>query len=295
MLYDRPDIYHSPKVSFEFFPPKNEEMEKTLWQTVKLLEPLQPDFVSVTYGAGGSTRERTRAVVKQIQEETRLKPAAHLTCVNATKEEITEIAEDYLNIGVSRIVALRGDPPDGGLFKPIEGGYHHSAEMVEDLQKIGDFDISVAAFPEVHPEAKSPEDDLMFLKQKLDAGANRAITQYFFDPEVFLRFRDKAAAAGIHHPIIPGIVLIHHFKQLISFSARCGATVPKWVINLMEGSDETPETRSMLSAIVASEICFALQKEGIDHFHFYTLNRPYLALAMCRALGIHPQPPTTAN
>lgn len=280
-------LYSPPQVSFEFFPPKTPEMEKNLWDTVKELEPLNPRFVSVTYGAGGSTRERTHQTVKRIIEETKLKPAAHLTCVNATRDEIDDVARKYWEIGVKHIVALRGDPPDGASkYSPHPNGYAHSVDLVKGLKKIADFEISVAAFPEVHPEAISAESDLDYLKMKIDAGADRAITQYFFDTATFLKFYENAQKKGIKTPIVPGIVMIAGFKQLVNFSARCGATVPKWVYELLEGLDEKPEQRNIVSAIIAAEICLTLRKEGIEQFHFYTLNRPSVTAAVCRVLGV---------
>lgn len=276
-----------PKVSFEFFPPKTAEMEIALWNTIKALEPLNPGFVSVTYGAGGSTRERTLKTVERIKNETNIPPAAHLTCVGATREEINKIAETYWNMDIKHIVALRGDPPEGeGKYKPHPGGYPYCVELVEGLKKIADFEISVASFPETHPEAENPEADINYLKQKIDAGADRTITQYFFDTDIYLKFREKAIAAGISVPIVPGILLISNFKQMVAFSKRCGASVPKWVFDKLEGLDEAPEKRDVISAEIASEQCKKLRQEGVDQFHFYTLNKPSVAMAVCNTLGI---------
>ena len=277
-----------PQVSFEFFPPKTPEMEKSLWETITALEPLKPLFVSVTYGAGGSTRNRTHQTVARIKQETLLTPAAHLTCVGSSKEEIREIVQGYWDIGVKHIVALRGDPPDDKAFTPHPDGYHYSAELVAGLKDISDFEISVACFPETHPESESPEKDLEYLKKKIDAGANRAITQYFFDTNLYFDFVDRARKHGINAPIVPGILLISGYKQLLNFSKMCGATVPDWVKKLLEGTDDNPEVRNTISAVIAAEQCRILHEAGINQFHFYTLNRPTLALSACKILGIHP-------
>ncbi|HJS33545.1 MAG TPA: methylenetetrahydrofolate reductase [NAD(P)H], partial [Alphaproteobacteria bacterium] len=262
------------KVSFEFFPPKTEEMERQLWQAVKRLEPLAPRFVSVTYGAGGSTRERTHATVRRVQAETKLQAAAHLTCVGATRAEIDAVARDYWSSGIRHVVALRGDPPAGaGRYTPHPGGYPFAAELVQGLKRIADFEISVAAYAETHPDAASPEADLDNLKRKLDAGASRAITQYFFDVELYLRFRDKVAKAGITAPITPGILPVTNFAQVVKFSAACGAGVPAWLARIFEGLDGDAETRKLVAATVAAEQCRRLQDHGVDEFHFYTLNR----------------------
>lgn len=276
-----------PKVSFEFFPAKTEAGDAALFKTIAELERLSPEYVSVTYGAGGSTREKTYQTVKHIRENTSLKPAAHLTCVGATQEEINAVAQSYLDIDVNKIVALRGDPPQGqAKYEPHPGGYPYCVDMIEGLIKLGDFDISVAAFPETHPEAQSPESDIQYLKAKLDAGGKRAITQYFFDHEVYLRFLDNVRAAGITAPIIPGILVISNFETMIRFSKMCGATVPKWVIDLLQGTDETPEKRDMLSALIAAEQCRLLREAGVEQFHFYTLNRAPIVQTVCHLLGI---------
>ena len=277
----------APKVSFEFFPPKTPEATDTLWKVIKELEELSPEFVSVTYGAGGTTREYTHKTVEYIKNKTSLTPAAHLTCVGATKEEVNEVARGYWDIGVRHIVALRGDPPEGqAKYTPYPGGYEYSVDLVKGLKEIADFEISVASFPETHPEAESQEKDLEYLKRKIDAGASRTLTQYFFDTGLYLSFRERAVAAGVSVPIVPGILLITNFKQMVNFSKRCGATVPEWLGNLLNETDETPEKRDIISAIIASEQCRILREEGVEQFHFYTLNRPTLAKSVCHILGI---------
>jgi methylenetetrahydrofolate reductase (NADPH) len=278
------------KVSFEFFPPKTEAMDQQLWQSVKRLEPLAPQFVSVTYGAGGTTRERTHATVKRIVDETSLKPAAHLTCVGATREEIDQVVRDYWSAGVRHIVALRGDPPAGSnAYAPHPGGYAYASDLVAGIRRIADFEISVGAYPETHPEATSPEADLDHLKRKLDAGATRAISQYFFDVWTFLRFRDRCARAGITAPITPGILPVTNFQQVVKFSRMCGASVPGWLAALFEGLDEDQETRRLIAATVAAEQVRRLQEHGVEEFHFYTLNRADLTYALCHILGLRPQ------
>lgn len=278
-----------PEVSFEFFPPQSEKMEQRLWEAVTELAPLHPRFVSVTYGAGGSTRDRTHNTVTRILKETDLTPAAHLTCVAASREEVNEVARRYWEAGVRHIVALRGDPPDGGAFAPHPEGYRYSAELLAGLKQIGDFEISVACFPETHPEAESPEADIDYLKRKIDAGATRAITQYFFDVDAFLRFLERVRAAGITVPIVPGLLPVASYKQLVRFSARCGATVPDWIHRLFEGTDENPALRNMVSIAVTADICRQLSQAGIHEFHFYTLNRAPLTITLCRLLGIFPR------
>jgi methylenetetrahydrofolate reductase (NADPH) len=278
------------QVSFEFFPPHSEQMQETLWKSIKRLQPLAPSFVSVTYGADGSTRERTHDVVERIVNETDLTVAPHLTCVDASRGEIDDIARDYWEMGVRHIVALRGDPPAGsGKYRPTSGGYAYASDLVAGLRKVADFEISVAAYPEVHPEAPSPEFDLENLKRKLDAGASRAITQFFFDTELFLRFRDRCAAAGIDSPLVPGILPITRFAQMTKFAAHCGASVPEWLRKRFEGLDDDTETRNLIAANVAIEQVQRLQAEGVDEFHFYTLNRSELTVAICHALGIRPK------
>jgi methylenetetrahydrofolate reductase (NADPH) len=277
-----------PALSFEFFPPKTEALEQQLWVAVRRLERLAPRFVSVTYGAGGSTQARTHATVARFVTETSLVPAAHLTCVSATRDEVDAVARAYWQAGVRHIVALRGDMPGGGPYQPHPDGYAFAADLVAGLRRIGDFEISVAAFPEMHPDAISPEADLDNLKRKLDAGAVRAITQYFFEPDVYLRFLDRALAAGITAPIVPGILPVTNFAQVAKFSAGCGAHVPAWLHRLFEGLDDDPETRRMVATVVAAEQVRLLQANGIDEFHFYTLNRADLVYAIAHILGVRP-------
>jgi methylenetetrahydrofolate reductase (NADPH) len=275
------------QVSFEFFPPNTEKMNETLWQSINRLAALHPRFVSVTYGADGSTRERTHAAVARIAAETPLTAAPHLTCVGADRNEIDDIAREYWDMGIRHLVALRGDPPgDKSEFKPHPNGYKFASDLVAGLRKIADFDISVAAYPEVHPEATSAIADLDNLRRKLDAGANRAITQFFFDVDKFLRFRDLCAAAGIESSIVPGILPITRLPQLQRFAATCGATVPEWLVDRFSGLDDDEATRQMIAANVAIEQVRRLQAEGIDEFHFYTLNRSELTYAICHALGV---------
>ena len=277
------------RISFEFFPPRTDRMAETLWASIKRLEPLQPRFVSVTYGAGGSTRERTHATVVRILRETTLTPAAHLTCVNATREEVNAVARDYWDAGVRHIVALRGDPPEGQTqYQPHPGGYAYAVDLVAGLKGIADFDISVAAYPETHPQARSANADIDNLKRKLDAGAARAISQYFFGAECFLRFLDRARAAGIGAPIVPGILPVQNFAQVVKFSAMCGTTVPDWMAGLFEGLDDDPETRTLVAATAAAEQCRLLHAHGINEFHFYTLNRADLTYAIAHILGLRP-------
>ena len=277
------------EVSFEFFPPHSEKMEATLWKSVQRLKHLAPRFVSVTYGADGSTRERTHAAVERIVAETDLTAAPHLTCIGATCGEIDEIAREYWDMGIRHLVALRGDPPrDNASYTPHPDGYAYAADLVAGLRKVADFDISVAAYPEAHPEAPSLAFDLENLKRKLDAGATRAITQFFFDVDVFLRFRDRAAAAGIESPIVPGILPITRFPQLQRFAEQCGATVPEWLQERFTGLDDDADTRKLIAASVAIEQVRKLQDEGVSEFHFYTLNRSELTVAICHALGVRP-------
>lgn len=278
------------KVSFEFFPPKNDEMETRLWDSISRLEPMDPAFVSVTYGAGGSTRDRTHRTVRRIVTETSLKPAAHLTCVSATCEEIDDVIHDYWKAGVRHIVALRGDPP-GGIgesYTPHPGGYANGAELAAGIKKIADFEISVGCYPEKHPESATWDYDLDLLKQKIDNGATRAITQFFFDPEIFFRYRDRARKAGIDIPIVPGIMLQPNFKGLKRMASMCGASIPQWMDELYEGLDDDVATREMVTANLAANLCTALQKDGVDQFHFYTLNKAAMALSTCRLLGLKP-------
>ncbi len=280
-------IKAEPLVSFEFFPPATEKMEQTLWNSIEKLAPLSPRFVSVTYGAGGSTRERTHATVKRILDETDLTPAAHLTCVGAAKENVDDVASGYWEAGIRHIVALRGDPPEGhGHFRPHPRGYRCAAELVSGIKAIGDFEISVAAYPEVHPDALSPGADLDNLKRKIDNGANRAITQFFFEVEDYFRFVDKVRDAGISVPIVPGILPVTNFSKLVFFAHKCGAKVPDWLSDLFDGLDDAPDVRQLVAATVAAELCTRLADQGINEFHFYTLNRSELTTAICRILGI---------
>jgi len=276
-----------PQVSFEFFPPKDEEMERTLWSSIQRLTALQPRFVSVTYGADGSTRTRTHNIVTRIQKTTALTAAPHLTCVGAPREEILEIARNYWQHGIRHIVALRGDPPQGGgKYQPHPGGYAYAVDLVKGLKSVGDFEISVATYPEPHPEAPHAAFELDNLKAKLDAGAARAITQFFFDPELFLRFRDRCAAAGITASIVPGILPITRFPQMLRMAQRCGASVPDSMVHRFAGLDDDPDTRRLIAAAVAIEQVQALQQHGVEEFHFYTLNRSELTYAICHALNV---------
>jgi methylenetetrahydrofolate reductase (NADPH) len=277
-------------VSFEFFPPKTTAMEVSLWEAVRRLEPLSPEFVSVTYGAGGSTRERTHATVARILNETGLRPAAHLTCVAATKEEVDSVVRDYWKLGVRHIVALRGDPPSGAgaAYVPHPGGYANSADLVAGIRKIADFEVSVSAYPEKHPESPSVDADLDMLQAKVDAGATRAITQFFFDNDHYWRYLERVRARGISIPIIPGQIPIHNFKQVASFAARCGASVPASLAAQFDGLSNDPETAQLVAASVATEQALRLVAGGVTEFHFYTLNRASLVYAICHMLGLRP-------
>ena len=283
------DLAGDLNVSFEFFPPKTEKMEEQLWSAIETLTPLAPKFVSVTYGAGGSTRERTHNTVARIAKETPLAAAAHLTCVAASKAEIDEVAAAYWEAGVRHIVALRGDPPEAGTkFVAHPEGYQGAAELVEGLRKRHPFEISVAAYPETHPDASCAQSDIDNLKRKLDAGATRAITQFFFEPETFFRFRDTAAAAGITADIIPGIMPVSNFAAVQRMSAMCNTDVPGWMGKLFEGLDDLPAARQLVSATLAAELCRKLYAGGVRDFHFYTLNRAELSYAICHLLGLRP-------
>ena len=274
-------------VSFEFFPPKTAAMEKTLWASIERLAPIGPRFVSVTYGAGGGTRERTHATVKRMLDETPLTPAAHLTCVDATRRQVDAVARRYHDDGVRHIVALRGDPPDGkSCFTAHPDGYRNAAELVTGLKRVADFELTVGAYPEVHPDARSAQADLDNLKAKLDAGASRAITQFFFDSDVYFRFLDRARDAGISAPIIPGILPVTNFAAVQRFAAICGTTVPAWMSELFQDLDDSPDTRQLVAASVAAEQCLALARQGVTEFHFYTLNRAELTVAICHRLGL---------
>jgi methylenetetrahydrofolate reductase (NADPH) len=281
-------------VSFEFFPPSDEPMGRQLWEAVQRLAPLQPNFVSVTYGADGSTRTRTHECVLRILRETHLTVAPHLTCVGASRAEVLRIAQDYWQQGVRHLVALRGDAPavqlseDGG-YRPYPGGFAYASDLVAGLATVGRFDMSVAAYPEGHPESGTVEADLENLKRKVDAGARRAITQFFFDPDIFLRYRDRCAAAGIRAEIVPGILPITRFPQLLRFAERCGASVPVWLRRRFDGLEDDAETRRMIAANVAIEQVQRLREHGVNEFHFYTLNRAELTYAICHALGLRPR------
>jgi methylenetetrahydrofolate reductase (NADPH) len=282
-----------PRVSFEFFPPKTDKLEGDLWESIRKLEGLQPSFVSVTYGAGGSTRDRTHRTVARIVKETTLKPAAHLTCVAASKTEVDAVLRNYWHAGVRRIVALRGDPP-GGVGMPYlqhPTGYASAIELTEAAARIGGFDISVAVHPEKHPASATFEHDIDNFKRKLAAGASRGISQFFFDETVFLRFRDRLARAGVYAPILPGIMPVSNVKGLQKMAAACGATLPRWMTHLLEGLDDDPETRRLVSAVTTAQLCARLAAEGVRDFHFYTLNRADLTLAICRVLGLRAKEP----
>ena len=279
-------------VSFEFFPPKTPEMEEALWQSIQRLAPLQPHFVSVTYGAGGTTRQRTHSTVARIINETHLRPAAHLTCVGASRAEIDEVVQEYWTTGVRHIVALRGDPPAGvgAKFEPHPEGYQTSAELVAGIRRIGDFEITVSAYPEKHPEAASFDQDIDALKAKIDAGATRAITQFFFENDCYLRYLDKVRARGIDIPVVPGLVPVQNFRQTASFAAKTGASVPAWLAARFEGLDDDPATRRLVAAAVAAEQALDLVDRGVRDFHFYTMNKADLVFAICHLLGLRAQP-----
>jgi methylenetetrahydrofolate reductase (NADPH) len=283
-----------PAVSFEFFPPGDEAMAQQLWQSVQRLAPLRPNFVSVTYGADGSTRTRTHEFVQRVLHETDLRVAPHLTCVGASRQEVLDIAKGYWALGVRHLVALRGDAPAANLtaegrYRPHPEGFAFASDLVKGLSRVGDFEMSVAAYPEGHPESGGLDAELENLKRKVDAGAGRAITQFFFETDLFLRYRDRCAAAGIQANIVPGILPITRFPQLLRFAARCGASVPDWLRSRFDGLDDDPDTRRMIAANVAIEQVQRLRQHGVDEFHFYTLNRAELAYAICHALGIRPR------
>jgi len=284
----RPDIGDKIRASFEFFPPKNVEMEAKLWETVQRLEPLDPAFVSVTYGAGGSTRERTARTVGRILAETALRPAAHLTCIDATREEVDAVVREFQAMGVTNFVALRGDPAlgVGSIYRPHPGGYANAAELVAGLGRIGAFDISVSAYPEKHPESPDFATDIDMLKRKVDNGATRAITQFFFDNDLYERYVERVRRAGIYIPIVPGILPIHNFRQVAGFATRCGALVPAWLAERFSGLEEEPETHALIAAAVAAEQVLDLVERGVYDFHFYTLNRADLVFAICHMIGI---------
>jgi len=277
-------------VSFEFFPPKTEEMERTLWDSISRLAPLAPNFVSVTYGAGGSTRERTHATVKRILGETALTPAAHLTCVAATRQDVDAVVDAYWQAGVRHIVALRGDPPSGvgERYAPHPGGYRNAADLVGGIKRIADFEVSVAAYPEKHPDSPSVEADIDMLEAKVDAGATRAMTQFFFENDLYFRYLERVRARGIGIPIVPGILPVQNFKQTKGFAGRCGASVPDWLAERFEGLDDDPATRKLIAAAVAAEQVVDLVDQGVTDFHFYTMNRADLVFAICHLLGLRP-------
>lgn len=277
-----------PAVSFEFFPPKTPDMEQKLWDSVRRLEPLNPAYVSVTYGAGGSTRERTHSIVKRMAEKTSLKPAGHITCVAATRGEIDQVLKDYWNSGVKRIVALRGDPTAGidAKYEPHPGGYAYASDLIAGARKIADFDISVGCYPELHPDATSLAHEIDNLKRKFDAGATRAITQFFFYPDVFFKFLDAVRDAGISAPIVPGIMLQSNFKGLKRMASKTATAIPNRIAALYDGLDDDAETRDLVTAHVAADLCNRLAEQGVDQFHFYTMNRAGLSLSTCRLLGI---------
>ena len=277
-------------VSFEFFPPKTEEMERNLWEAVERLAPLHPNFVSVTYGAGGSTRERTHTTVRRILKETALTPAAHLTCVAATKTEIDSVIRAYWDSGVRHIVALRGDPTGGvgDKYAPHPGGYATSAELVAGIKRAGDIEVSVSAYPEKHPDSPDVEADIDMLKRKIDAGATRAITQFFFENDLYFRYLDRVRARGIEIPIVPGILPVQNFKQTTGFAARCGASVPRWLAERFDGLEDDVATRKLIAAAVAAEQALDLVGRGVTDFHFYTMNRADLVYAVCHLLGLRP-------
>jgi methylenetetrahydrofolate reductase (NADPH) len=289
------DLSGDIAVSFEFFPPATDAMATKLWSAIETLAPLGPRFVSVTYGAGGSTRTRTHETVRRIVAETGLTPAAHLTCVGATRGEVDDVARGYWEAGVRHIVALRGDAPDGQAYAPHPQGYANAAELVAGLSKIADFDISVAAYPETHPDAADVAVDLDNLKRKIDAGARRAITQFFFTPECFFRFRDAVAAAGIDVAIVPGILPVSNVAQTRRFASLCGTAIPGWMDRLFEGLDDRPDARKLVAATLAAELARRLYAGGVREFHFYTLNRAELSYAICHLLGLRPKPGARAT
>ncbi|APH72797.1 methylenetetrahydrofolate reductase [NAD(P)H] [Aquibium oceanicum] len=289
----RPDIGDKIAVSFEFFPPKTDAMEAKLWETTMRLQPLAPSFVSVTYGAGGSTRERTARTVGRMVRDTRLRPAAHLTCVDATRDEVDEVIREFLGMGVTRFVALRGDPAEGvgARYRPHPGGYANAAELVAALREKGASDISVSAYPEKHPESPDFATDIDMLKRKVDSGATRAITQFFFDNDSYERYVERVRRAGIYVPIVPGILPVHNFTQVANFSARCGAHVPAWLAERFDGLHDDPQTHALVAAAVAAEQVLDLVERGITDFHFYTMNRADLVFAICHMIGIRSAEP----
>ena len=290
----RPDIGGKIRVSFEFFPPKTDEMETKLWETVTRLAPLNPNFVSVTYGAGGSTRERTGRTVKRMIDETRLTPAAHMTCVNASREQVDQVIAEFRDFGVTRFVALRGDPMGGvgTRYQPHPEGYANGAELVGAMRRIGDFDISVSAYPEKHPESPDFATDIDMLKRKVDNGATRAITQFFFDNDLYERYVERVRRAGVYIPIVPGILPVHNFKQVANFCSRSGPHVPAWLAERFDGLHDDLQTHALVASAVAAEQVMDLVERGVVDFHFYTMNRADLAFAICHMIGIRAQEPT---
>ncbi len=287
---DAPAMATDIQVSFEFFPPATEKMEETLWRSIQRLAPLQPRFVSVTYGADGSTRDRTHRIVRRIQTETDLTCAPHLTCIGATREDVLATARGYWDEGIRHIVALRGDPPKGVTdYVPLADGFAYAADLVDGLARLSGFELSVAAYPEVHPEAASAESDLDNLKRKIEAGSTRAITQFFFDTSAYLRFRERCAAAGIDVAIVPGILPITNFSRMLKFATDCGTHVPQTLHQRFGDLDDDPETRRMIAASVAIKQVDELRRHGVNEFHFYTLNRAELTYAICHALGLRPR------
>jgi len=284
----RHDVGEKIRVSFEFFPPKNDEMERRLWEAVTRLGPLRPHFVSVTYGAGGSTRERTARTVRRILEETGLTPAAHLTCVDAKRAEVDAVIDEFVAMGVTRFVALRGDPSEGvgAVYRPHPGGYANGAELVAALKRHGDFDISVSAYPEKHPESPDFAMDIDMLKRKVDNGATRAITQFFFENDVYERYVERVRSAGIFVPIVPGVLPVHNFRQVANFASRCGAHIPAWLAERFDGLENDPQTHALVAAAVAAEQVLDLVERGVNEFHFYTMNRADLVFAICHLIGI---------
>ena len=292
----RPDIGSQLRVSFEFFPPKTDEMEERLWQTVKRLEPLKPRFVSVTYGAGGSTRERTARTVKRILDGSTLMPAAHMTCVDATRGEVDQVVRDFAVLGVKRFVALRGDPAEGvgARYRPHADGYANASELVAAMRLAGDFDISVSAYPEKHPESPDFATDIDMLKRKVDNGATRAITQFFFDNDLYEHYVERVRRAGIYIPIVPGVLPVHNFTQVANFSAKAGTHVPAWLAERFDGLQNDPQTHALVASAVATEQVMDLVERGVEDFHFYTMNRADLAFAICHMIGIRAAEPSDA-
>jgi methylenetetrahydrofolate reductase (NADPH) len=279
------------RASFEFFPPKNDEMESRMWETIRRLEPLEPAYVSVTFGAGGSTRERSMEAVRRIITDSSLDPAAHLTCVDATRDEVDEVIQEFAAMGVRRFVALRGDPSAGvgTRYRPHPQGYSNGAELVGALARAGDFDISVSAYPEKHPESPDFATDIDMLKRKVDNGATRAITQFFFENDLYERYVERVRRAGIYIPIVPGVLPVHNFAQVAGFAGRCGTHVPQWLAERFDGLENDPQTHALVSAAVAAEQVLDLVERGVEEFHFYTMNRAELAFAICHLIGIRPQ------